>query len=101
MIALAHKYSFTMFFIRSQNGPMSQTIRTHTNGELLWHSLHFHLGRQKIQGRRGVLTEADRKELCDRVVNDLRQFNKWLDEEAHVPVGHGWSGPKVHARDEP
>lgn len=71
-------------------------MANYTNAELLWSSLHFHLGRLKIQGRKGVLTDQDRRQICDYVVADLRQFNKWLDDEAPVPVGHGsvsWSRP--------
>jgi hypothetical protein len=63
------------------------TVKNHTNGELLWYSLHFHLGRLKIQGRKGVLTDEDRRALCDSVLADLRRFNRWLDQEAPQPFG--------------
>jgi hypothetical protein len=57
-----------------------------TRGDLLYHSLLFALGRMKIQGRKGVLTEADRDQIARTVIERLRQYgDRWkLDEEVVV-----------------
>jgi hypothetical protein len=53
-----------------------------TNGELLASSLDFHLARLKIRHHKDLRIEAVRKQICDAVIDDLRRYNPWIDEEA-------------------
>lgn len=57
-----------------------------TRGDLLYHSLMFALGRMKIQGRKGVLTESDRQQIARTVIERLCLYgDHWrLDEEVAV-----------------
>lgn len=54
-----------------------------TKADQLRHSIAFALGRPKIQGRKGVLSEQDRYAIADEVVARLREHgDHWrLDEE--------------------
>ncbi|MCW5692209.1 MAG: hypothetical protein KIT48_07580 [Pseudolabrys sp.] len=57
-----------------------------TRGDQLYYSLCFALCRMKIQGRKGVLTDADRDQIARTVIERLRLYgDRWgLDEEVIV-----------------
>jgi hypothetical protein len=53
-----------------------------TRAEHLRYSLLFVLGRLKIQGRKGVLTDTDRQQIADGVIRQLLQYgDPWRLEE--------------------
>jgi hypothetical protein len=66
----------------------------HTRAEHLRYSLLFALGRLKIQGRKGVLTEADRQQIADQVIGRLQEHgDPWRLNEPmpEVPVAPSWA----------
>lgn len=69
-----------------------------TKAELLRYSLAYALGNVKFLGR-GLktfkITEADRYQIADSAIAQLRQHSPWreeLDEVREPPVGHGGAG---------
>ena len=73
--------------------PERQGLNLHyTRGELLREAICFALGKCKIQGRKGVLSDSDRQAIARAVIENLRQHgDRWnLDAPVEVDIRPTW-----------